>query len=187
MDGIPAGRLGLIAGSSMEAAAVPSPRQPLRRVRVARRDERRLRRLLVRQAPPHSRRCRDHDGRCYGGRGCAGGAAPVEDDELLELELLDDDELLDDELDELELLDDDGGGCCRRGRRAGRSDWMTTRSREIPMGRRLAGRRRGLHWATPLLIFSQTSHNLPSSKRLELGGAMAVFVQRGLNCEKMRR
>ena len=53
------------------------------------------------------RRCRDHDGRCYGGRGCAGGAAPVEDDELLELELLDDDELLDDELDELELLDDE--------------------------------------------------------------------------------
>ena len=106
VDGIPAGRLGLIAGSSMEAAAVPSPRQPLRRIRVARRDERRLRRLLVRQAPPHSpplsgpRRAVLRWPR-------AGGAAPVEDDELLELELLDDDELLDDELDELELLDDE--------------------------------------------------------------------------------
>ena len=127
----------------------------------------------------------------YGGRGCAGGAAPVEDDELLELELLDDDELLDDELDELELLDDellddDGGGCCRRGRRAGRSDWMTTRSREIPMGRRLAGRRRGLHWATPLLIFSQTSHNPPSSKRRELRDVMTVFADCVLFCEMMR-
>jgi len=65
------------------------------------------------------RRCWDHDGRWprWLRWPRAGGAAPVEDDELLELELLDDDELLDDELDELELLDDDDGGCCRRGRR----------------------------------------------------------------------
>ena len=50
------------------------------------------------------RRCRDHDGRWPR---WLWWAAPVEDDELLELELLDDDELLDDELDELELLDDE--------------------------------------------------------------------------------
>ena len=55
------------------------------------------------------RRCRDHDGRwpLWLRWPRAGGAAPVEDDELPEPELLDDDELLDDELDELELLDDE--------------------------------------------------------------------------------
>ena len=42
----------------------------------------------------------------------------------------------------------------------------------------------------PQAIFS-SSHkhltNTTSAKRLELGGAMAFFVERGLNCEKMRR
>ena len=191
-----ASRLGLIAGSAMEAAAVPSPRQAACPCCSARRTA-----ASATACSPSASAFPAAVGTTTGGATVAAVAArrrggwgmrfrppaPVEDDELPEPELLDDDELLDDELDELELLDDGGGGCCRRGRRAGRSDWMTTRSREIPMGRRLAGRRRGLHWAMPLLIFSQTSHNPPSSERLELGGAMAFFVQRGLNCEKMRR
>ena len=118
--------------------------------------------------------------------------APVEDDELPEPELLDDDELLDDELDELELLDDellddDGGGCCRRGRRAGRSDWMTTRSRRF----RWVGA-----WLVDDAACIGRCHFSSSHKHLTIprppnvsnwGGAMAVFVQRGLNCEKMRR
>ena len=60
------------------------------------------------------------------------------------------------------------------------------------MGRRLAGRRRGLHWATPLLIFSQTSHKHHIRQTSRIGGrdgteilvAMGMPLQRELAAQR---